>query len=143
MRSWYQKHAIWNHTSIKCEPYKFPWPSENVDAVYNLSPLYLGEDNFEVKFCVFPRNKQHRWSDFFCFCLYLLIIADLPSCTIDLIINCLDSPDVSYLSGYPWYKYITNWCNSSRAHVLAVGKLKNPIFVFIKWRCAPKQRFRV
>ena len=65
MRSWYQKYAIWNHTSIKCEPYKFPWPSENVDAVYNLSPLYLGEENFEVKFCLSQRNEQHRWSVFF------------------------------------------------------------------------------
>ncbi|XP_067933901.1 enhancer of mRNA-decapping protein 3-like isoform X2 [Watersipora subatra] len=57
---------------------------------------------------------------------------ELPTGPIDLIINCLDSPGAN-LSQESWYKCITNWCNTCRAHVLAVDPLSNGCVINTKW----------
>lgn len=65
-----------------------------------------------------------------CYSWLLVLVSDLPTGSVDLIINCLDSPEFNNLSGYPWYKYITNWCNTSRAHVLAIGEYYSLLLEF-------------
>lgn len=54
----------------------------------------------------------------------VLLFPDLPTSTVDLIINCLDGgSQISKERTTTWYRYIANWCNTSRARVLAIGML--------------------
>ena len=50
-------------------------------------------------------------------------IVELPSATVDLIVSCMDSPEDLLVMSQPWFKYLVNWCNTSRARVLSIGNV--------------------
>ncbi|XP_062318464.1 enhancer of mRNA-decapping protein 3 [Osmerus eperlanus] len=47
-------------------------------------------------------------------------IKDLPDSPVDLIINCLDCHDNTFLMDQPWYRAAADWANQNRAPVLSI-----------------------
>ncbi|XP_049579392.1 enhancer of mRNA-decapping protein 3 isoform X2 [Syngnathus scovelli] len=47
-------------------------------------------------------------------------IKDLPDTPVDLIINCLDCHENTFLMDQPWYRAATEWANQNRAPVLSL-----------------------
>uniref|UniRef100_A0A3P9KS97 Enhancer of mRNA-decapping protein 3 n=2 Tax=Oryzias latipes TaxID=8090 RepID=A0A3P9KS97_ORYLA len=47
-------------------------------------------------------------------------IKDLPDTPLDLIINCLDCHENTFLMDQPWYRAAANWANQNRAPVLSL-----------------------
>lgn len=46
--------------------------------------------------------------------------ADLPDTPVDLIINCLDCHENTFLMDQPWYQAAADWANQNRAPVLSL-----------------------
>ncbi|XP_041442630.1 enhancer of mRNA-decapping protein 3-like isoform X3 [Xenopus laevis] len=47
-------------------------------------------------------------------------VKDLPQCPVDLVINCLDCNENSFLRDQPWYRAAVDWANQNRAPVLNI-----------------------
>uniref|UniRef100_F6VG36 Enhancer of mRNA-decapping protein 3 n=2 Tax=Xenopus tropicalis TaxID=8364 RepID=F6VG36_XENTR len=47
-------------------------------------------------------------------------VKDLPECPVDLVINCLDCNENSFLRDQPWYRAAVDWANQNRAPVLNI-----------------------
>lgn len=47
-------------------------------------------------------------------------IKDLPNSPVDLIINCLDCHENTFLMDQPWYRAAADWANQNRAPVLSI-----------------------
>ncbi|TMS05827.1 Enhancer of mRNA-decapping protein 3 [Larimichthys crocea] len=47
-------------------------------------------------------------------------IKDLPDTPVDLIINCLDCHENTFLMDQPWYRAAADWANQNRAPVLSI-----------------------
>lgn len=50
----------------------------------------------------------------------LSVPADLPDTPVDLIINCLDCHENTFLMDQPWYQAAADWANQNRAPVLSL-----------------------
>lgn len=53
-------------------------------------------------------------------CLFSLDSTDLPDTPVDLIINCLDCHENTFLMDQPWYRAAADWANQNRAPVLSL-----------------------
>lgn len=49
-----------------------------------------------------------------------LYCTDLPDTPVDLIINCLDCHENTFLMDQPWYRAAADWANQNRAPVLSL-----------------------
>ncbi|KAM8973450.1 enhancer of mRNA-decapping protein 3 isoform 2-T2 [Pelodytes ibericus] len=47
-------------------------------------------------------------------------VKDLPDCPVDLVINCLDCHENTFLRDQPWYRAAVDWANQNRAPVLSI-----------------------
>lgn len=47
-------------------------------------------------------------------------VKDLPDTPVDLVINCLDSHENTFLREQPWYRAAADWANQNRAPVLSI-----------------------
>ncbi|MCI4380221.1 hypothetical protein PGIGA_G00237300 [Pangasianodon gigas] len=47
-------------------------------------------------------------------------VKDLPDTPVDLVINCLDSHENTFLREQPWYQAAADWANQNRAPVLSI-----------------------
>lgn len=47
-------------------------------------------------------------------------VKDLPDTPVDLVINCLDSHENTFLRDQPWYRAAADWANQNRAPVLSI-----------------------
>ncbi|KAG8440311.1 hypothetical protein GDO86_006174 [Hymenochirus boettgeri] len=52
-------------------------------------------------------------------------VKDLPGCPVDLVINCLDCNENSFLRDQPWYRAAVDWANQNRAPVLNIDPPPN------------------
>lgn len=48
------------------------------------------------------------------------VFSDLPDTPVDLVINCLDSHENTFLRDQPWYRAAADWANQNRAPVLSI-----------------------
>lgn len=53
-------------------------------------------------------------------CVFSLDFTDLPKTPVDLIINCLDCHENTFLMDQPWYQAAADWANQNRAPVLSL-----------------------
>lgn len=51
---------------------------------------------------------------------FLCVLSDLPDTPVDLVINCLDSHENTFLREQPWYRAAADWANQNRAPVLSI-----------------------
>ena len=58
-----------------------------------------------------------KWSDIQ---ILLFDFSDLPDTPVDLIINCLDCHENTFLMDQPWYRAAADWANQNRAPVLSL-----------------------
>lgn len=54
------------------------------------------------------------------FSVFLCDSTDLPDTPVDLIINCLDCHENTFLMDQPWYRAAADWANQNRAPVLSL-----------------------
>lgn len=54
------------------------------------------------------------------FSTLLFTFTDLPDTPVDLIINCLDCHENTFLMDQPWYRAAADWANQNRAPVLSL-----------------------
>lgn len=52
--------------------------------------------------------------------VFLCDLLDLPDTPVDLIINCLDCHENTFLMDQPWYRAAADWANLNRAPVLSL-----------------------
>jgi len=50
----------------------------------------------------------------------LSLATDLPDSPVDLIINCLDCHENTFLMDQPWYRAAADWANQNRAPALSI-----------------------
>lgn len=69
------------------------------------------------------------------FCLKCIVfsVQDLPASPVDLVINCLDTPENRLLKEQSWYKTAADWANQNRAPVLTIDPDVMEQTVEAKW----------
>lgn len=62
---------------------------------------------------------------------------DIPTCSIDMIINCMDSHENSFLKDQAWYQTHVRWIGQSRAPVFTIDPPIETVDIVPKWCLYP------
>ncbi|WAR00959.1 EDC3-like protein [Mya arenaria] len=62
---------------------------------------------------------------------------DIPTCSIDMIVNCLDSHENSFLKDQSWYQSHVRWVKHSRAQVFTIDPPIENVDILPKWCLYP------
>ncbi|MEQ2183703.1 enhancer of mRNA decapping [Goodea atripinnis] len=76
--------------------------------------------NHEVEVILFLPNFVKLLDSWVTLLFSLFISTDLPDTPVDLIINCLDCHENTFLMDQPWYRAAADWANQNRAPVLSL-----------------------
>jgi enhancer of mRNA-decapping protein 3 len=63
--------------------------------------------------------------------------SDLPSHPVDIIVNALDQEDGQETCRQLWYRSLVEWCNQSKANVLAIDPPECGSSIDTKWSLTP------
>ena len=62
-----------------------------------------------------------------------IYFVDIPNCSIDMIINCMDSHENSVLQEQTWYQAHIKWATENRAQVFAIDPPMENVPIQPKW----------